>query len=105
MIMLRIEIEKTLRIGAESHDVLERMMNLIDTWSGGEDEFVHFYEPQSLCFQRTSPPFAYWRIDCYALDRFGPLPFTAEGKPVRWGWLYWLKNAPHLTVTATDLPA
>lgn len=103
--MFKIEIEKTLRLGAESHDVLDRVKHFITAWSGGDDTLVHFYEPQSLSFKHTSPPFAYWRIDPAAFDRFGPLPFTAEGKPVRWTWLYWLQNAPTLTVTASDLPS
>lgn len=103
--MFKIEIEKTLRLGAESHDVLVRVKHIVDAWSGGDDNLVHFYEPQLLCFRRTSPPFAYWRIDGRAFDQFGPLPLTAEGKPVRWSWRYWLQNAPTLTVTADDLPA
>lgn len=105
MIMFTVEIEKILRLNAENHDVLERMKDLIDAWSGGDDDLVEFYEPQSLCFRRTSPPFAYWRLHGDAFDRFGPLPFTAGGKPVRWGWRYWLQNAPTLTVLASDLPA
>lgn len=104
MIMFKVEIEKTLRLGADTHEVLERMKHFINAWSGGDTELVHFHEPQSVCFQRTSPPFAYWWIDGAAFDKYGPLPFTAEGKPIRWGWLYWLQNAPHLTVTKTDLP-
>jgi hypothetical protein len=107
--MFKIEIVKTLRLGAESHDVLDRVKHFIDAWSGGDDALVQFYEPQSLCLQRTSPPFAYWRIDPDAFDRFGPLPFTAEGKPIRWTWLYGLQDifqsAPTLTVKASDLPS
>lgn len=103
--MFKIEIEKTLRLGAESHDVLDRVKHVVETWTGGDERLVHFYEPQSLCFRRTSPPFAYWRIDGAAFDEYGPLPLTAGGKPVRWNWLYWLQNAPTLTVTASDLPS
>lgn len=102
--MITFRIDKTVRIGAETHEVLERMMFVIAAWSGGDDELVHFYEPQSLCFQRTSPPFAFWRIDGAAFQRFGPLPFTAGGKPVGWSWWYQLRNSPRLTVLETDLP-
>lgn len=104
MITFKVELEKILRVGTESHAVLNEVKQLINAWSGGDEEFVHFYEPSSLCFQRTSPPFAYWRIDCTAFERFGPLPFTAGGRPIRWTWLYWLQNAPTMTVLATDLP-
>lgn len=102
--MFKIEIEKIVRLGTESHEVLDRVKHFIDVWSGGDDRLVHFYEPQSLCFRRTSPPFAYWRIDGEAFNQFGPMPFTAGGKPVRWSWMYWLQNAQTMTVLKTDLP-
>ena len=105
MITFKVEVDKLIRIDAESHAVLDRMKHFIEVWSGGDESLVHFYEPQSLCFRRTSPPFAFWRINAEALDRFGPLPFTAVGKPVRWSWRYYLQNSPNLTVQQTDLPA
>lgn len=103
MITMKIDIEKILRVGTQTHDVLDRVKQLVTAWSDGEEEFVHFYEPSSPCFQLASPPFAYWRIDEAAFEAYGPLPFTAGGKPVRWTWLYWLQNAPTLTVTPSDL--
>lgn len=105
MIMLKIEIEKTVRVGAGTHDVLDRLKHLITNWSGGDTELVHFYEPSSPIFQCANPPFAYWRIDGQAFDTYGLPPFTAGGQPVRWTWLYWLRNAPMLTVAQTDLPS
>lgn len=103
--MFKIEIEKILRLGAESQPVLARVKDVVDAWSGADEDLVSFYEPQSLRFQLVSPPFAYWRIDGRAFEEYGPLPFTAEGKPIRWSWLYWLRNAPTLTVTDRDLSA
>lgn len=105
MNMLKVEIEKTVRVGAETYDVLRRLKHLMKDWSGGDDELVHFYEPASPLLQYAPRPFAYWRIDGAAFEAYGPAPFTAGGRPVRWTWLYWLRNAPTLTVTDADLPS
>lgn len=104
MITFRIELERLVRVGADTQDVLEAVNQHVNRWCGGSDDLLHYFEPYSPCARRGNPPFAYWLIDAYAFTQYGPLPFTAGGKPVRWSWSYWLKNAPHLTVTATDLP-
>lgn len=103
MITFTTTIDRNVRVGAESHWILNYMKDAIGAWSDGDREHVYFYEPSSLCFRRTNPPFAFWRLDHGAFDRYGPLPFTAGGKPIRWTWRYRLKSAPILTVTAADL--
>lgn len=104
MIAFRIELEKLVRVGADTQDVLDAVNHYIHTWSSGSDNLLHYFEPMAPSLRCGNPPFGYWLIDAYAFTEYGPLPFTAGGKPVRWSWTYWLRNAPQLIVTAKDLP-
>lgn len=81
------------------------MAPLLTTWcrtGAGRTDPRLTYRTTSSCDCPSTT--GHWTIEASMLDRYGPLPFTARGKPIRWRWWHTVLGDPEYTVTATDLP-
>jgi hypothetical protein len=84
--------------------VKQRLARALVSWcatpEGRTDVRLH-YRTGSSCGCRTM---AYWTLEASMLDQYGPLPFTSQGKTIRWRWWHELFHSPSFTITAADLP-
>lgn len=84
--------------------VKQRLAQALVLWcatpEGRTDARLHYRTSSSCNCGNTS----YWTMEASMLDQYGPLPFTARGKPIRWRWWHTLLGNPSFTVTTSDLP-
>lgn len=54
----------------------------------------------------TGSSIGHWTIEPCMLRRYGPLPFTSRGRPIRWRWWHrWRsKERRRFIIVAADLP-